>query len=107
MLKPESPSNELVLAAIKEPEDLSVAMTESGAQLSSQTSLLDARGSRRPSTHSYSQWTGRRIRVALGGAGMSCNIVAATYHDHTFLPIHLAEKGMHELRWLQVRRSTR
>ena len=38
---------------------------------------------------------------ALGEAGISCNVVAATYHDHIFVPVELAEKAMNALKALQ------
>jgi hypothetical protein len=38
---------------------------------------------------------------ALGNAGISCNVVADACHEHIFVPVHLVEKAMHELRSLQ------
>jgi hypothetical protein len=38
---------------------------------------------------------------ALGEAGISCNVVAAAYHDHLFIPVELASQAMARLRALQ------
>lgn len=34
------------------------------------------------------------VSSALAGAGISCNVVAAYYHDHLFVPVHQAEGAM-------------
>jgi uncharacterized protein len=34
------------------------------------------------------------VSTALAGAGISCNVVAATLHDHLFVPIERAEEAM-------------
>ena len=39
--------------------------------------------------------------TALGNACISCNVVAAVYHDHIFVPIESAEKAMEALEQLQ------
>ncbi|SNC67508.1 hypothetical protein SAMN06265337_1975 [Hymenobacter gelipurpurascens] len=36
----------------------------------------------------------------LGSAGISCNVVAAFYHDHIFVAVHDAEKAMRLLQQL-------
>lgn len=38
---------------------------------------------------------------ALGNAGISCNVVAGTHHDHIFVPVAQAAKAMAELQALQ------
>ncbi len=38
---------------------------------------------------------------ALGDAGISCNVIAAAYHDHIFVPVDDAERAMDALRALQ------
>ena len=44
---------------------------------------------------------------ALGDAGISCNVVAAAFHDHIFVPIEKAELTMNALRDLQVRAAAK
>ncbi|KQR74394.1 acetyltransferase [Burkholderia sp. Leaf177] len=39
--------------------------------------------------------------AALGKANVSCNVVAAAYHDHVFVPIESADKAMAALQQLQ------
>jgi uncharacterized protein len=39
--------------------------------------------------------------AALGEAGISCNVVAAAYHDHIFVPIERAADAMDALKSLQ------
>lgn len=39
---------------------------------------------------------------ALGGAGISCNVMAGAYHDHIFVPVERAEEAMSVLRSLQL-----
>jgi catechol 2,3-dioxygenase-like lactoylglutathione lyase family enzyme len=41
---------------------------------------------------------------ALGRAGVSCNVVAGTYHDHVFVPVDCAEEALAALRNLQQER---
>jgi hypothetical protein len=38
---------------------------------------------------------------ALGGAGISCNVVAGAFHDHIFVPVEQAEHALAVLRTLQ------
>lgn len=38
---------------------------------------------------------------ALGDAGISCNVVAAAYHDHIFVPIESAQSALATLQALQ------
>lgn len=38
---------------------------------------------------------------ALGRAGISCNVIAGTYHDHIFVPVDLAQAAMDALVGLQ------
>ena len=40
---------------------------------------------------------------ALANAGISCNVVAGTNHDHIFVPVEQADAAMDELRALQQR----
>jgi len=43
------------------------------------------------------------VSKALAEAGISCNVVAAYYHDHLFIPIADAERGMQVLTALTER----
>jgi uncharacterized protein len=38
----------------------------------------------------------------LGDAGISCNVVAAAFHDHIFVPIEKADLAMKVLQDLQI-----
>jgi hypothetical protein len=40
---------------------------------------------------------------ALGEAGISCNVIAAAYHDHIFVPVESATNAMTQLALLQKR----
>ena len=40
--------------------------------------------------------------TALARAGISCNVMAAYYHDHIFVPQHQAQKAMHVLQHLKA-----
>jgi hypothetical protein len=40
--------------------------------------------------------------TALGKANVSCNVVAAAYHDHIFVPMESAEAAMVALQQLQL-----
>jgi hypothetical protein len=42
---------------------------------------------------------------ALGGAGISCNVMAGAYHDHIFVPVEQAQAAMAALRALQLQAS--
>ena len=91
-----------LVASIHEPEGLSVVVERSRAAAAGLTgtfpcawitltvdSALDAVG-----------LTGV-FSTALGRAGISCNVVAGTHHDHIFVPVDQAETAMRVLRALQ------
>ncbi len=40
--------------------------------------------------------------TALGRAGISCNVVAGTFHDHLFVPVERAQDALAALRRLQA-----
>lgn len=91
-----------IVASVREPEGLSVVVEGSCAAAAGLTgtfpcawitltvdSALDAVGL----TGAFS--------TALGQAGISCNVVAGTHHDHIFVPVDRADDAMRELRALQ------
>ena len=43
------------------------------------------------------------VATALAAAGISCNVVAAAYHDHLFVPVESASQAIAVLRTLQER----
>lgn len=46
------------------------------------------------------------VSTVLTHAGISCNVVAAVYHDHLFVPINQVEQAMEVLKKLQQSAST-
>jgi uncharacterized protein len=44
---------------------------------------------------------------ALGEAGISCNVVAAAFHDHIFVPVDRAAEAVARLRALQAEAAAR
>ena len=47
------------------------------------------------------------VATALADAGISCNVVAAAYHDHLFVPVESASQAIAVLRTLQERADSR
>jgi uncharacterized protein len=45
------------------------------------------------------------VATALAEAGISCNVAAAAYHDHLFVPVESASQAIATLRTLQERSS--
>ena len=43
------------------------------------------------------------VATALAGAGISCNVVAAAFHDHLFVPVEKAQTALTVLQQLQGR----
>ena len=95
---------ELILASIRESEGLSVVMNEAAAEDRNLEPLFRCAWITL-SVNSDLQSVGltAAFATALGNAGISCNVVAGAYHDHIFVPVHLTEKAMRELRSLQER----
>ena len=91
-----------VVAFIREPEGLSAVMLEEAAiclglpvMFRSAWITLEV--------HSDLQAVGltAAFATALGQAGISCNVVAGTHHDHIFVPHEQADRAMAALLQLQ------
>lgn len=90
------------VAFIREPEGLSVVLEESNAK---RYGVLADRAFAwiTLSVNSDLLAVGLTAAVssALSHAGISCNVVAGTHHDHLFVPVDRAATAMAELRALQ------
>ncbi|MCW7537914.1 ACT domain-containing protein [Aquabacterium sp. A7-Y] len=45
--------------------------------------------------------------TALGRVGISCNVIAAAFHDHLFVPVEAGTRALAELQALQQRSAAR
>jgi hypothetical protein len=88
-----------IVASIREPEGLSVVVEESAAQQLGLSPVFRCAWITL-SVNSDLQAVGltAAFSVALGKAGISCNVVAGANHDHIFVPIGQAELAMQVLR---------
>ncbi len=95
---------EFVVASIREPEGWSVVMHEADAEKSGLNPLFRCAWITL-SVNSDLETVGltAAFAAALADAGISCNVIAGANHDHIFVPVHLAEQAMSELRSLQNR----
>ena len=91
-----------VIASIREPEGLSVVLTEADAvrlhlPIHYRAAWLTL------TVHSDLQAVGltAAVAAALAQAGISCNVVAGVHHDHLFVPHALADEAMAALQQLQ------
>ena len=93
---------EEIIASIREPEGLSVIVSSETAQRRGIEGTFPCAWITL-TTHSDLAAVGFTsvFATALGNAGISCNVVAGTNHDHVFVPHHLAEKALTVLRELQ------
>jgi len=91
-----------VVALVREPEGISVVVAE---QVSARIGLKSAMRCAwiTLTVNSDLQAVGLTAAFSsvLGKAGISCNVVAGTNHDHIFVPVHQAQAAMGELRSLQ------
>jgi uncharacterized protein len=92
------------IAFVREPEGLSVVVEESaaikaGLELHFRCAWITL------SVNSDLEAVGltAAFATALGNAGIPCNVVAGTHHDHLFVPVELATAAMTELLSLQRR----
>lgn len=47
------------------------------------------------------------VSTALADAGISCNVIAAAYHDHLFVPADAGERAMHVLETVRSEAAAR
>ena len=80
-----------IVASIREPEGLSVVVERVVAEQHDLTSLFDCAWITL-TVHSDLSAVGLTAAFAdaLGRAGISCNVVAGSFHDHIFVPEHQA-----------------
>lgn len=90
------------LATFREREGLTI-IVEEGAALKAGIEPLFRAAWITLTVHSDLQAVGLTAAFAnaLGKAGVSCNVVAAAYHDHVFVPIESADTAMAALQRLQ------
>lgn len=90
------------LAMFREAEGLSVLLSEDAA---GRFGLAASPPMRQITLHVYSSLTGTGLTAAVAGAlaarGIACNMIAATLHDHVFVPAERAEEALETLQALQ------
>jgi uncharacterized protein len=93
-----------VVATFREREGLTVVMEESAAQAAGVAVLYRAAWITL-TVHSDLNAVGLTAAFAraLGDAGISCNVMAAAYHDHLFVPVAEGERAVQTLLALQRR----
>lgn len=91
-----------VVGTFREAEGLSVIISERDAQKTGYQVLFRAAWITL-SVRSDLEAVGltAAISSALRAAGISCNVVAAAFHDHIFVPVDMADKAMKVLTSLQ------
>jgi hypothetical protein len=84
-----------IVASVREPEGLSVIVERTVAQRAGLISAFDCRWITL-AVHSDLSAVGLTAVVAraLADAGIACNVVAGTQHDHLFVPAHRADDAM-------------
>lgn len=94
------------IATFREAEGLTIIADEEQARRAGLRALF--RAAWIPLTvHSDLQAVGltAAVAAALAQAQISCNVVAAAFHDHLFVPIESAEQALDALAMLQQRHS--
>lgn len=91
-----------VVALVREPEGLSVVVEERTAARLGLNAVFRCAWITL-SVHSDLHAVGltAAVSAALGGAGISCNVVAGTNHDHLFVPVDHARAAMSVLQRLE------
>jgi hypothetical protein len=92
-----------IVASIREAEGMSVVMEEAAALRAGVLPVFRAAWITL-TVHSDLEAVGltAAFSAALGEAGISCNVVAGTHHDHLFVPVEKAADAMAALRKLQA-----
>ena len=91
-----------IIASVREPEGLSVILTEhDAAQVGFSASYLAAWISLTVQSDLAAVGFTAGFSNALAQAGISCNVVAGNHHDHLFVPHDQAHLAMDVLRALQ------
>ncbi len=92
-----------VIASVREPEGLSLVIAESLARNLNLPVAYSAAWITL-AVHSDLAAVGltAAFSSALGQAGISCNVVAGTHHDHLFVPVEHARHAMEILTELQA-----
>ena len=95
-----------VVALVREPEGLSVVVDERDARRIGLNAVFRCAWITL-TVNSDLQAVGltAAFSAALGEAGISCNVVAGTQHDHLFVPFAQAQAAMAVLRRLQQRHA--
>lgn len=98
------PTNLAPLATFREAEGLTVVVSEDEAARHGLAALFRAAWITL-TVHSDLAAVGltAAVATALGEAGISCNVVAAAYHDHLFVPVDSGPAAVAVLRALQER----
>lgn len=93
-----------VISAFREAEGLTLITSEAEA-IRADLSILFRAAWITLKVHSDLEAVGLTATFAdtLGKAAISCNVVAAAYHDHIFVPIESAQAALSALRLLQER----
>ncbi len=93
----------LALASFREDEGLSLLLT---VEQAAQMGLSQDGPMRRITLNVYSSLGGVGLTAAVSAAlterGIACNMIAATMHDHVFVPIDQADEALDALRALQA-----
>ncbi|VXC72825.1 Acetyltransferase [Burkholderia sp. 8Y] len=97
-----APGGAGIVATFREREGWTVVMEEGAAQAAGVTPLFRAAWITL-TVHSDLNAVGLTAAFAraLGEAGISCNVIAAAYHDHIFVPVQAAGPAMDALLKLQ------
>ena len=93
-----------VIASVREPEGLSVILTEQDAiGLGLKSDYIAAWITLTVQSDLAAMGLTAAFSSALAQAGLSCNVVAGKHHDHVFVPQEHAQVAMAVLQSLQAR----